>query len=222
MNRLLSLIALSFLTSCSWFGSTANQDPPQIAQATRTRYRAATDSEEFTRGRRLQTIKDTYDDAGQVVLSENMDASGDLQLRFLTTVANGLRVTTEWRRADDSLALTVQRKFDEQGREVEAKQYAPDGEFRRGFATRYTEDGRETGPTSDGGKPFTPDSFFVVNERGEDVRLRELSTATTPETVFTFDYPERDDYGNWTVKRTFRDGEPATIEVRELTYRSDD
>ena len=216
-----SLLVVGLLAACSTGVPPAPSEAPPLDQTVRTRYAADTSDGGFERGALRQTITDQYDAAGNVVFSEYVGGDGGIQMRFVSTVENGERTTTEWRREDGSLALTVRYTYDEEGRLYETRQFGPDGEFRRGFRARYTERGRETGPIPEDGEAFEPDSFYRVNSRGEDVELLEFPDVDSLRTVFTYDYPERDAFGNWTVRRTFRDGTPTQIADRELTYRDE-
>lgn len=64
-----------------------------------------------------------------------------------------------------------------------------------------------------------PDSFYRLNGRGEEVELLEFSDVDSLRTVFTYDYPERGAYGNWTLRRTRWDGVPSQIETRKIVGR---
>lgn len=217
--RLLPLVPLLLCAACAGPPTPAD---PLIERAERVRYAADTTGGGFAPGALRQQIVDTYDEQGLVVFSEYRNADGDVQMQFISTVEDGVRTRTDWRRADGSLALYVLNAYDDQDRVIASRQYAPDSTFRRGFQSRWSDDGlrRETGPIPAEGEPFTPDSFYRLNEQGEELELLEFPDVDSLRTLFTYDYPERDDYGNWTTRRTWRDGTPAQLEIRTLTYRA--
>ncbi len=195
---------------------------PVIETALRTRFEPDTTREGFKPGALRQRIVDTYDEHGIVVFSEYRDANDGVQMRFVSTVEDGLKTRTEWRSEDGSLALYVLYRYDDQNRVIETRQYAPDSTFLRGFQSEWSDDGRSrrTGSISETGEPFEPDSFYKLNARGEELELLEFPTIDSLRTLFTYDYPERDVYGNWTIRTTRRDGVPSQIEIRELVYRN--
>lgn len=214
------LLILLLCTACA-SGPVAS-DAPQIERAERARYAADTTDGGIALGSLRQQILDVYNDQGNVAVSEYRDGEGDLQMRFVNSYEGGLKTRVDWRREDNSLALYVINAYDDQGRMIESIQYAPDGTLRRGFHSRWSDDGlhRETGPLPSSDAPFEPDAFYRLNARGEEVELLEFPDVDSLRTLFTYDYPERDAYGNWTLRRTQRDGVPSQIETRRLVYRS--
>lgn len=193
---------------------------PLIERAERARYAADTTDGGFSRGPLRQQIIDVYDAEGRVATSEYRGADGEVQMRFVNTYEEDRKTRVDWRRDDGSLALYVLNEYDDRGRVIESVQYAPDGTLRRGFRSRWSYDGlqRETGPLPTAEEPFAPDSFYRLNARGEEVELLEFPEVDSLRTVFTYEYPERDAYGNWTLRRTSRDGVPSQIETRRIIY----
>ena len=193
---------------------------PLIERAERARHVADTTDGGFAQGALRQQILDVYDAQGNVTVSEYRDAEGELQMRFINTYEEGRKTRVDWRRDDGSLTLYVLNGYDDRGRVIESVQYAPDGTLRRGFQSRWSDNGlrRETGPLPTADEPFAPNSFYRLNARGEEVELLEFPEVDSLRTLFTYDYPERDAYGNWTLRRTSRDGVPSQIETRRIIY----
>ena len=77
---------------------------------------------------------------------------------------------------------------------------------------------RESGPLVVD-EDFVPDSFFKMNDQGDDIELLENPAVDSLRTLFTYEYSDLDSLGNWTVRRTYRDGAPAQIAIRSITYR---
>lgn len=162
-----------------------------------------------------------YDDQGNVAVSEYRSGDGEVQMRFINTYEDGLKTRVDWRRGDDGLQLYVLNAYDDRDRVIESVQYNPDGTLRRGFQSWWSDDGlrRETGPLPAADEPFEPNSFYRLNARGEEIELLEFPEVDSLRTLFTYDYPERDLYGSWTLRRTSRDGVPTQIETRRIGYR---
>ncbi|MEO0558107.1 MAG: hypothetical protein AAF170_07975 [Bacteroidota bacterium] len=217
----LAVLALLLVGSACASGPALPSTPP-IERAERARYAADTTDGRFAQGSLRQQIVDVYNEQGNVAVSEYRNADGALQMRFVNTYTDGLKTRVDWRREDGSLALYVLNTYDAQDRLTESIQYGPDGSLRRSFRNRWSDDGlrRETGPIPAADEPFEPDSFFRLNALGEDVELLEFPDVDSLRTTFTYDYPERDAYENWTLRRTQRDGVPSQIETRRLIYRS--
>lgn len=218
--RFTILLLVVLLWAACATGVATTVEPP-ISRAERARYAPDTTGGGFAPGALRQRILDVYDDRGNVSVSEYRDGDGELQIRFVNTYENGLKTRVDWRRDDGSLALYVLNAYDEEGRLVESVQYAPDGTLRRGFRSVWSDDGlhRQNGPRPTADEPFVPNAFYRLNERGEEVELLESPDIDSLRTLFTYDYPERDVYGNWTVRRTRRDGVPSQIETRRFVHR---
>lgn len=219
MLRLTSLLLILVGLGCR---DARTDTDPLFLRAETVRYAADTTGSVVGPGDLRQTIIEQFDENGVVYLAEYRDAGDNVQMRFESTVEDGVRTQTDWRRADGSLALYVRFKYDEQGRVSESVQHAPDGTVRRGFRNRWSDDGlrRESGPIPTEGEAFQPDSFFKVNERGEDIELLEFPEVDSMRTLFVYEFPERDEYGNWTVRIVKRDGSATQYETRAIAYQT--
>ena len=219
MKQILLIVSLALsLTACN---RESSDNKPLFEKVETFRYAADTTGGGLEPGELRQSIIENYDEMGNVVFSEYRTADDEVQMQFVSTVEGGVRTRTDWRRKDGSLALFVLFKYDDQDRVIESIQYAPDSTLRRGFVNRWADDGlgRETGPLPDENGRFEPNSFYKLNARGEDLELLEFPDVDSLRTLFTYDYPERDAYGNWTTRHTRRDGVPSRVETRTLVYR---
>lgn len=213
------LPALLFLVSLLAACASAPPEAPLLRVET-VRYAADTTGA-AERGPVRQRITEAYDGRGNVVFAEYRTGSGDLQMRFVSRVVDGVRTRTDWRREDGSLALYVTYAYDAAGRLAESRRFGPDGALLGTTLSRYPDGDRvrEQGPPPADGEAFAPNAVYELGPDGEPVRLTEFGEGGAVIAVFEYAYPARDARGRWTVKHTTRDGALSQIDERTLTDR---
>lgn len=185
------------------------------------RYAVDTTATRIEKGALTQSIVEEYNEEGESAQSVYRDAGGNVQMQFFNTFENGKKTRIDWRSEDSTLVKYVLNSYSEDGRLFQSRHFTSADSFDYGFQNVWEDEGllNRVGPMPEEGEAFEPVAVYRLDDRGDSLELTEYEEGDSLYAYVTWDYLERDAYGNWTLRHYRIDGEVDRIEERTITYR---